>query len=464
MFRRLQGKTQLFPGFESDFFRNRLTHSLEVAQVAKSIAQRLNLTVEEFKEDQIDPDIVEIAGLAHDLGHPPFGHKGERALDTCMKKYGGFEGNAQTLRNLRLEKKVIRAAAGPDARECGVSLDGQDFRVGLNLTARTLAAVLKYDALIPPVREPDSKVDKGYYDCDKDLVDWIKDQILPSGFRPAAFKTVECQIMDLADDIAYSTYDLEDAFKAGFLSPLELLALDDLTLSSIADEVRPYVAGPFVDRDVLSILVECFGGILDPTEESAEAQQPPPVAQPERGAKFSELAATTDVAGARNPDEHRLRLKTAIVAYRQSVDVATNGYARNATTSKLVASAVEGVEVDYNNEYPMLSKVRLREDVLRRVETLKRVAYLAIVQSPRLRVAEHRGSQIITDIFMALTEEKGYQLLPGDYKELYHRFKSNERARYRLICDFIAGMTDAYAIEFYTRLKSADARLLHKPF
>ena len=92
-FRRLQGKTQLFPSVEHDFFRNRLTHSLEVAQIAKSIALRLNHHHSYFVDNPIDLDLVETAALAHDLGHPPFGHDGERALDDCMKKRGGFEGN-----------------------------------------------------------------------------------------------------------------------------------------------------------------------------------------------------------------------------------------------------------------------------------------------------------------------------------------------------------------------------------
>jgi len=106
-FRRLQGKTQLFAGLESDFFRNRLTHSLEVAQIAKTMARRLNSSSFAKRPDQLDLDLVEFAGLAHDLGHPPFGHTGEKILDELMRDAGGFEGNAQTLRILtRLEKKL----------------------------------------------------------------------------------------------------------------------------------------------------------------------------------------------------------------------------------------------------------------------------------------------------------------------------------------------------------------------
>ena len=105
-FRRLDGKTQLFPQYESDFFRNRLSHSLEVAQIAKSIALKINQGLDE--KYKIDLDLVELAGFAHDLGHPPFGHQGEEILAECMREHGGFEGNAQTLRLLaKLEKKKM---------------------------------------------------------------------------------------------------------------------------------------------------------------------------------------------------------------------------------------------------------------------------------------------------------------------------------------------------------------------
>ena len=206
-FRRLQGKTQLFPPVEHDFFRNRLTHSLEVAQIAKSIALRLNHCHSYFVDNPIDLYLVETAALAHDLGHPPFGHDGEQALDDCMKKGGGFEGNAQSLRILaRLAKKEPQ----PD--------------VGLNLTHRTLAATLKYDNPIPIRRKRGAALVKGFYLSEQDLVAKIQRSVLgvdAETGRP--FKTIECQIMDLADDIAYSTYDLEDALKAGFVTPTEMI-------------------------------------------------------------------------------------------------------------------------------------------------------------------------------------------------------------------------------------------------
>ena len=206
-FRRLQGKTQLFPGAESDFFRNRLTHSLEVAQIGKSIALRINRDHPYFQKDPIDLDLVETAALGHDLGHPPFGHNGERALDECMREKGGFEGNAQTLRILtRLEKKELEAE---EADEVGGS---EDARVGLNLTYRTLAGVLKYDKCIPRCRDAEAGLVKGYYESERKLVERVKEHVcrVGHGAEKGAFKTVECQIMDIADDIAYSTYDLED--------------------------------------------------------------------------------------------------------------------------------------------------------------------------------------------------------------------------------------------------------------
>jgi dGTPase len=162
VFRRLQGKLQLFPSVESDFFRNRLTHSLEVGQIAKSIAIRLNETAPFLEPEnlKIDSDLVELAGWAHDLGHPPFGHTGEEALDNCMHSEGGFEGNAQTLRILaKLEKKVH---TGNLENVVGFE-DQKDCRVGLNLTFRTLASILKYDKKIPIKRSQNKALVKGYY-------------------------------------------------------------------------------------------------------------------------------------------------------------------------------------------------------------------------------------------------------------------------------------------------------------
>ena len=224
-FRRLQAKTQIFPNAENDFFRNRLTHSLEVAQIAKSIAYKIN------KQHNlgIDLDLIEVSSICHDIGHPPFGHNGEYALHYKMRNYGGFEANAQTLRILsKLEKKYIETVNHAN--------NGVDYgRIGLNLTYRSLASILKYDHEIPKYCK--HGIEKGYYEQEKDIVLDIKKNVLsiynPDVYSRLKFKTIECEIMDIADDIAYSTYDVEDCFKGGFLNPLSMVSADDYTLTPV---------------------------------------------------------------------------------------------------------------------------------------------------------------------------------------------------------------------------------------
>jgi len=447
-FRRLQGKTQLFPNNENDFYRNRITHSLEVAQIAKSIAMKINSN--HFEDNnKIDLDIVELAGLAHDLGHPPFGHNGETSLDECMREInGGFEGNAQTLRIVsRLEKK---ATLTKDSNgEFIPILDGKDNRCGLNLTARSLAALLKYDQPIPARNKNrgarEGKVFKGYYECDTEIVEFVKTSVLGIPMteiqdRGIKFKTIECQIMDIADDIAYSTYDLEDAFKADFLNPLKLVSFGNSFYKEIAEEIQEdlktnYTANnyepgdlTYTETDILVTLLSLFGQIFD----TPEGEIP------------------YDIAGK---------------ACHHSESLASNGYLRTDFTSDLVATFIDGVMFEANLEFPALSKVYLHPQIFKIVETLKKISYKSLIMSPMLKIAEYRGKDIIGKIYGVLKDDAkgGNLLLPKDYGHLYLK-ATEDSFRQRVICDYIAGMTDRYALEFYNRLFGTVPETIHKPF
>jgi dGTPase len=425
-FRRLQGKTQLFPGHESDFFRNRLTHSLEVAQVAKGIALKLNADTECFREFPIDTDLVELAALAHDLGHPPFGHNGERALDDCMKRAGGFEGNAQTLRLLsRIEKKVLDdPSSEADAADlCGISRDGTDRRLGLNLAYRSLAAVLKYDKAIPVQRKASDTLAKGYYSSQSDLVKKIKAHVGKPPAELKTFKTVECQVMDLADDIAYSTYDLEDAMKGGFSHPLAIrtrLGTDKELVERVHAKVQKEIPDA-TEVEVFRSLQALFD--LGSTEGSSSA----------------------DTA--------------TLLAFNHSMLVAGQGNARVGFTSNLVQKFVSSISVEpLSGTALRFSKVSLERSTQLEIEALKHLNYELMIMSPRLKVVEYRGYELVQTIFNALNNDDGHLLLPEDYRQMHGRAASVE-GRMRLICDFVAGMTDRYAVEFHSRLKESGASI-----
>ncbi len=242
--RRLAAKTQvLSPTAGLDFARNRLTHSLEVAQVGRELATSLGL----------DPDIVDTACLAHDIGHPPFGHNGERALNHWATDIGGFEGNAQTLRLLtRLEPKVF----GDDGRA-----------YGLNLTRASLDASCKYPwPASSSVSDPSGRAKFGFYADDLPAFEWMR------GGAPDRVRCIEAQVMDLSDDIAYSVHDFEDAVVNGYIDVQALgrrVDHDELVVS-----MYEWIGGEFSHDELIAAFdrLDTLDVWLDGWDSSRRAQ------------------------------------------------------------------------------------------------------------------------------------------------------------------------------------------------
>ena len=365
-FRRLQGKTQVFGIYEGDFFRTRLTHSLEVAQIAKGIALALGA----------DPDLVEAVCLAHDLGHPPFGHNGERTLHELMRAHGGFEGNAQTLRILTyLEQKHADYA-------------------GLNLTYQTLDGVLKYKTCIDSTaiaNAPQSPV-KGFYTWDRQLVETIVQQT-GSGQQ----RSVECQILDVADDIAYSVHDLEDSLKAGLLTQADLRRLPPAR----------------VVRDVNAQLTVWGRTVNEGTVHMELAQ----IAD-----RLEQLEQRSLRAGRKMLTRDLIHEFVSPVAHQSHGDH-------------------EHIDTDFSNRV--------------RIEALKAFESYKVINNPRVTTLSHKGKEVLRRLFAVLDQgQESIGLFPEDHGEHYEKalLNGDETARKRVICDFLAGMTDSYALRFYSRL------------
>jgi dGTPase len=373
-FRRLQGKTQVFYSFlvgDYDFYRTRLTHSLEVAQVGRSVCGWLRKNSPELQEaGGVDPDLVEAACLAHDLGHPPFGHTGERALHRLMRPYGGFEGNAQTLR-------LLTSTLFGEGRE------------GMKPSRALLDAILKYKTL----RRETPEAEHHYvYDEQAQHLRFVTGgrdfpQALTPGRVRNEFRSLECQIMDWADDTAYSINDLSDAIQRDFITAPKLEAW--AAKQTLGDVEQAHMA--FLLESIRADKVE---GRL-----------------------------------ARGIGDH---IRACSVRPR-------NGFMSDVTRRYSWELVIDEV---------MKRKARLN----------KRIAKALVFDTPELHELDFKADSVLSRMFEVLEEQyirkngrRSWRFLPeGVEKALEEEEDASYRAR--LVCDWLANLTDRSAWERHQRL------------
>ena len=376
-FRKLQSKTQVFWSGEYDFYRTRLTHSLEVAQIGRAICHWLKSSSELLGGDYyIDPELVEVICLSHDLGHPPFGHAGERSLNFLMKDYGGFEGNAQTLR--LLTERIFSVK-----------------RSGMDPTRAFLDGVLKYKSLWSELCK-DGDVPKNHFIYDKQskYLDWaMGERDFPIELTPGkardGFKSIECQVMDWADDTAYSLNDLADSVRAGFLSIPRI------------EQWAEEAGEPCGEGSPLGDLIKAIQG-----------NRVEPFAGKRIG-KYIQSARLSEDANFMSAVTNRYR-------YRLYVD----------------------------------------EEIQKESEVFKKLAFEVVFLSPELKQLEHKGNYMLERLWAVLRKRyieggtiggQDFQILPReDAEEIEQQEDVNARAR--LVCDFLAGLTDGSAARLYKRL------------
>lgn len=413
-FRRLQSKTQVLGLGESDFYRTRLTHSMEVAQIGRGLVQHLVQNCDEHYREYL-PGVALISAicLAHDIGHPPFGHGGEVALNYCMRKYGGFEGNGQTLRILG-------------------ALDKYTDGYGLNPTRRMLLGVLKY-----PVSYEDLVNDKAYkmnednnrpywlfeahsqkppkcfHNDDQAIFNFIMEEFNNEDIqkftqikvekikvnqkekhKKSLFKSLDCSIMNLADNISYSLHDLEDALSLGMITKTDW-------------------------------------------EEHFKGKE----------------CLFNDVAGTRKDLQYE--------AIRDALFVSSHD--RKNAIGALVNIMITSSNVYENSsgcEHPLLKfEVKLASDAEALREEIFNIVLKKVILDENVQQLEFKGQKLIIELFQVLATDPE-RFLPKPTLERWHKVGKNfpedeqgkTQAQMRVICDFVAGMTDDYATKFYEKL------------
>jgi dGTPase len=403
-FRRLQGKTQVFGIGQADFYRTRLTHSIEAAQLARAIAN--NMLVEEpALESCLTSELAEAVALAHDLGHPPFGHAGERTLDACMRDVSArarlkgkgalrFEGNAQTFH--------VLVAAEPKSPAFP----------GLNLTRATLAGVMKYPY------EQDTGNDKFIFTLDGETARWalrdggylVTAKQMDKGLQPQT--SIVCQILDWADDCAYSIHDIEDALQAQFLRP------GDLTDARFAQRV------------------------LQHYEETRESEAVPRLALNEIREQLRALKRRIRPPESGDERAHRKEALRNIL---------------NELVTEVTVRPRSGVQ---RSDYAWSLIVPVESRILSAL--CKSVIWEAVITDPRVAAMTTKGKEILHDLFYLLVgelvEKKSDAVFPRYYRPIIEEsMGKGEVEAARGVCNFLALLTDMDALRLHALLRGSKA-------
>lgn len=392
-FRRLQAKTQVLGVGMSDFYRTRLTHSLEASQIGQGIAAQLRSKYPDLTQHlDLNDTLIEALCLAHDIGHPPYGHGGEVALHYMMRNHGGFEGNGQTFRIV-------------------TKLEPYTADHGMNLSRRTLLGLIKYPNYLPQLNRPPQGQEmtshrevkaslwhppKGLYECDQASFEWLLEGLTPhdskhfmqftsttKSHHKTLYKSFDCSIMELADDIAYGIHDLEDAIVMGIVNQSQffqevakpLLNLDIDWMNKYIEELseKLFSHHHHERKDAIGALVNCFITHIEITEIAPEFEQ-----------DLLKYNATFQA-----PFNHALSI-------------------------------------------------------------FKTYVYNRVIRKPEIQMLEYKGQQIVMELFQAFASDP-QRLLPDNTCQRW--LEAHEAGNgYRVIADYISGMTDGFASKLYSTL------------
>jgi dGTPase len=402
-FRRLQRKTQILGTDEGDFHRTRLTHSLEVDSIGRSIVRNLKMNQNQMLLAGLLPndDLISVICLLHDIGHPPFGHGGEVALNYMMRDYGGFEGNGQTLRLLTKVENSYGA-------------------FGLDLTRRALLGILKYpvnrssvvahkqpaihESIHKTIKINDWLPPKAYFDCEQPEIDWLlspfstEDKKLFQSLSKqpqdtqcgkSAYHSFDCSIMDTADDIAYGVHDLEDAIHLRLINP------DHLDTPAFKNLLDNTTLATHQDRLINSL--------------------------------FSQ--------------ELCLR--------KQAIGEMVNYF----ITSTQIITTNENFE---NNLFKY--NIALTDEASALLQYLMDCIYHNVIDSQEARTFEYGGQTVVLRLFDAISSNPA-SLLDNKNRELFKQAQDETEA-YRVVCDYLANMTDEYAYRMHERLFGFNTRTI----